>query len=110
MLPQYRELGLASLPTDIFARTRFVADPTRKVYRAYGLGRTTPDKVFGFKILKQYARWKRQGRPIRHTADDPMQRGGNFVVNRQGLLTQSHTGFDQAERPSPTEILAALQS
>lgn len=109
IVQQYQEQGL-NLPADIFARTRFVADPTRDVYRAYGLGHTTPDKVFGFKILRQYARWKQQGKPIRKTADDPMQRGGNFVVNRQGVLTLSHTGYDQSERPSPAEILAALNA
>lgn len=107
LVPNYAEQNL-SLPPEILARTRFVADPERKVYRAYGLGRTTSERVFGFKILRQYAKWKLQGKPIRKITDDPMQRGGNFVVNRAARLTLSHTGYDQSERPSPAEILAAL--
>lgn len=105
--PAYAERGLP-LPTDIFARTRFLSDPTRAVYRAYGLGRNTVWRVYGPKILWQYARWGAQGKPIRLN-DDALQRGGNFVVARDGRLTLAHTGRDQSDRPTPEAIIAALQ-
>lgn len=106
--PSYQEQGLAA-PAEIFARTRFLADPELTAYNAYGLGRNTPEEVYTRQILRQYARWRRQGKSIQEPAEDPLQRGGDFVVNRSSLLTLSHTGKDQSERPSVAQILAALK-
>lgn len=105
--PAYAERDLA-LPAEIFARTRFLADPARAVYQAYGLGRNAVWRVYGPQILWQYARWGAQGKPIRLN-DDALQRGGNFVVARDGLLTLAHTGRDQSDRPPPAAIIAALR-
>lgn len=105
--PAYAERGLA-LPINIFERVRFLADPSRGVYRAYGLGRNAVWRVYGPQILWQYARWGIQGKPIRLT-DDALQRGGNFVVARDGRLTLAHTGRDQSDRPAPARIIEALR-
>jgi hypothetical protein len=94
---------------DPFAHTRFVADPTLSVYHAYGLGRNSAFKVYGAKILWQYAIWASQGKPIKRSGGDTLQRGGDFVVGRDGRLTLSHVGDDQSERPSIEAVLAALQ-
>ena len=94
---------------DPFAQTRFVADPTLSVYHAYGLGRNSALKVYGAKILWQYAIWASQGKPIKRSGGDTLQRGGDFVVGRDGRLTLSHVGDDQSERPSIEAVLAALQ-
>lgn len=109
LAPRYREHGLA-LPANPFARTRFVADPELAVYHAYGLGRNSRWRVYGPGILWQYARWWAQGKPLRKVQDDPLQRGGNFVVGRDGRLTFAHTGRDQADRPSAAAILEALRA
>jgi hypothetical protein len=108
LAPDYEKRGL-TLPADPFARTRFLADPTRVVYHAYGLGRNSVLRVYGPRILWHYGRAWMQGRPPSVQAD-PLQRGGNFVVGRDGTLTLSHTGRDQADRPSPDAILAALRA
>ncbi|HUY75698.1 MAG TPA: AhpC/TSA family protein [Ktedonobacterales bacterium] len=104
--PAYAVRGLA-LPPDPFERTRFLADPTRAVYHAYGLGRNAVWRVYGSRILWQYATWGVQGKPIRLN-DDALQRGGDFVVGRDERLTLAHTGRDQADRPSPKQIIEAL--
>lgn len=92
-----------------FARTRFLSDPEREVYRAYGLDRLSPLRAGSPHILNQYLRWTLQGRPVHLTTEDVLQRGGNFVVGRDGHLTFSHTGRDQSDRPSADAILAALR-
>ncbi len=91
-----------------FVRTQFLADPARQAYHAYGLGRLTPLKAGGPRILKQYVRWLFQGRPVHWTTEDVLQRGGDFVVGRDGRLTFCHVGRDQSETPSADAILAAL--
>jgi hypothetical protein len=107
LAPAYRSQGLA-VPDTVFERTHFLADPSRVVYHAYGLGRNSIWRVYGPRILWQYALWWIQGKPIR-LRDDALQRGGNFVVGRDGHLTLAHTGRDQSDRPEPAEILAALR-
>lgn len=103
----YMENGLTR-PDNFFARTRFVADSELAVYRAYGLGRNKPEEVYSFKILRQYARWRAQGRPVHQPTEDPLQRGGDFVVGRDGRLNFSYCGRDQADRPLISSILNAL--
>ncbi len=106
LAPAYAERGLA-LPADSFERTRFLADPLRTVYHAYGLGRNAVWRVYGPQILWQYAKWWAQGKPIKIN-DDALQRGGDFVVTADGRLTLAYTGRDQADRPKIDRIIEAL--
>lgn len=108
LAPSYRQRNL-SLPENPFPRTRFVADPARVAYAAYGLGRNSVLRVYGPRILWQYLLWGIQGKPIR-IRDDTLQRGGDFVVGRDGRLILAHTGRDQSDRPSASAILAALDN
>lgn len=108
LLPHYEEQGW-QWPADLFARTRFLADPSLAAYHAYGLGRNTLRQVYSREILRQYARWRAQGRPIHLPQADVLQRGGNFVVNRAGRLTLAHTGRDQSERPSVAQLLESMR-
>jgi hypothetical protein len=95
-------------PVDFFTRTRFVSDAELRAYRAYGLGRHTVWEAYGPKIVWQYLHFIAQGKPLRMPKADTLQKGGDFVVNRQGRLTLSHVGRDQSDRASVAAILAAL--
>jgi hypothetical protein len=108
LAPAYAERNVEQPPADPFARTRFLADPERGVYQAYGLGPNSVFRVYGLRILWQYLRWGLQGKPIR-LRDDTLQRGGDFVVGRDGHFTLAHTGRDQSDRPPVRAILAALR-
>ena len=104
--PSYQEQGV-NCPQP-FERTRFLANPDRSVYHAYGLGQNSPREVYSFKILRQYARWKAAGKPVELPSQDALQRGGDFVTGPSGRLTLAHTGRNQSERPPVEEILAAM--
>jgi len=93
---------------DPLRRSIFLADPTLSAYRAYGLGRYSVVTVYGPQILWQYAKWAMQGKKIKRPTEDPLQRGGDFVVGRDGRIKLAHTGRDQSERPSVEIILNAL--
>jgi hypothetical protein len=56
LAPAYASQGLA-VPDTVFERTYFLADPSRAVYHAYGLGRNSIWRVYGPRILWQYALW-----------------------------------------------------
>lgn len=106
LMPSYEGQDLP--PADPFAHTRFVADPSLAAYHAYGLGRNSALRVYGPGILLQYARWALQGKSIRKPPEDPLQRGGDFVIGRDGRLTLAFVGRDQSERPAVAALLAAL--
>ncbi len=98
----------AEMPREWRANTRFIADSSLRIYRAYGLGRNSPLRVYGPRILLHYAlRWLR-GHGIPKVVEDPLQRGGDFVVDAQGRVALSHVGVDQADRPPVERIIAAL--
>ena len=104
---EYERRGLA-LPVDVFARTRFTADPALAAYHTYGLGRNSPLRVYGPRILWRYAMEALRGRRLQQMNQDTLQRGGDFVIGRNGRLTLAHTGRDQAARPPIAAILDAL--
>ena len=103
----YRENGI-EMPDSIFAGTIFLSDPELTAYHAYGLGRMPPLRAFGLKTIAQYVRWSFQGKLIAKWYGNPFQRGGDFVVGSNGLITLAHTGPDQANRPAPQRIIEAL--
>lgn len=105
--PSYESRNLM-IDENVFQRSQFLADPALTAYHAYGLGRNSLLKVYGPRILWQYVRWAIQGKPIKRPAEDPLQRGGDFVVGRDGRLTFAHLGRDQSDRPPVTAILGAL--
>lgn len=106
-----RWVGLAldiEVPREWRANTRLIADPALRIYHAYGLGRNSPLRVYGPRILLHYGlRWLR-GHGIPKAAEDPLQRGGDFVVDAEGRIALSHVGVDQADRPPAERIVAAL--
>lgn len=103
----FQEQKLAR-PDNFFARTRFVSDPQLAAYHAYGLGRHSMLKAYGAKIVWRYLHFIAQGKPLRMPNGDTLQKGGDFVANREGRITLSHIGRDQSERPEIAEVLAAL--
>lgn len=109
LVREYTQLGLA-LPEQPFARTRFAADPALAAYSAYGLGRNSYLRIYGPRILAHYALALLAGRRLPKLNQDTRQRGGDFVVGPDGLLTFAHTGRDQADRPAVQALLAALRS
>jgi hypothetical protein len=91
------------------AHTRFLADPDLAVYHAYGMGRNSALRVYGPRILWQYLRWAALRVPIRRPAEDPLQKGGDFVVGAGHRVTLAHVGRDQADRPPLAALLAACR-
>jgi hypothetical protein len=102
--------GLDPPPAVRMARTKFLADPERAAYRAYGLGRHSVSEVYSLPILRQYGRWALEGKPLRKADGDTLQRGGDFVVSTDGKLKLAHLGRDQSQRPPLRDILDALGS
>lgn len=93
----------------LFTETRFVADQDLQVYHAYGLGRNALWQVYHPRVLLHYAGLALRRKRLPATTQDPLQRGADFVVARDGRIALAHVGRNQADRPTPAALLAALR-
>lgn len=85
-------------------------DPDRAAYRAFGLERTPwytlvrPDVVLGY--LWQIVRLVPVKLPYRR--EDVLQLGGDFLLDRQGNVVFAYRSRVPTDRPSVTQLLAAI--
>lgn len=91
------------------AAFRFLADPDRAAYRAYGLERGTAWQVYGPGVWLAGAKALLRGGTGK-PAGDVRQLPGTFVIDRQGTVRFAHYPRNQAEKPSLEEIAAVLES
>ncbi|MCC6175669.1 MAG: redoxin domain-containing protein [Chloroflexi bacterium] len=86
------------------------ADESRAIYRAYGLNRGSWRQTLTLKALAPYARMLLSGRAVRAApGQDIRQRGGDFVVGRDGRLTLAYASDDPSDRPAVASIIAACR-
>ena len=89
---------------------QLLIDPERRVYQAYGLGRGTRRRVYGWRSARRYFQiYRDRGFADMHRAtEDTLQLGGDFVIDAQGLLTYGFWGAGPDDRPAVTELIAAI--
>jgi hypothetical protein len=87
-----------------------LVDPTRAVYRAYGLGRGSVRKVWGPKTWWAYAKLIGRGRHFQLPTEDTLQLGGDFVVGRDGRLVYVFRSDDPDDRPTVDDLLVAVRN
>ena len=87
-----------------------VSDPSRAAYRAYGLGRGSVARVWGWQAARRYAQILRRSglRSWRRPTEDTLQLGGDFVVNPDGTLVYGFWGEGPDDRPSVDDLIAAI--
>jgi peroxiredoxin len=84
-------------------------DPERAAYRAYGLAESKR-RAWGLRNLLYYARARWQGRAIPpSTGEDTGQLGGDFIIDRQGILRLVHPSRDPTDRPAVEKLLQTLR-
>jgi hypothetical protein len=87
-----------------------LVDEARTAYRAYGLTRGSWVQTLTPRALAPYARLLVSGRLVRAApGQDIRQRGGDFVVGRDGRLTLAHDSDDPADRPDVGSIVEACR-
>jgi peroxiredoxin len=88
-----------------------VCDPTLAAYREFQLGRSSwlsfarPDVTARF--IKMMFRGQKPAKP--DPADDLLQLGGDFVLDRDRRVIYSHPSSEATDRPSGEELLAAVR-
>ena len=105
LLDEYQERRDLSLP--------ILIDANRDVYAAYGLGRGSIGRVWGWATLRRYAQILRSsGRGMADlvsATEDTRQLGGDFVIAPDGRLSWGYWSEGPADRPSVDDVLEAVE-
>ncbi len=101
-LPAYRERH--HLDLDV------VVDEGRSSYRAFGLGRGSIGRVWGWRAARRYLEILRADgvRGLRRPTEDTLQLGGDFIVDPDGTLVYGFWGQGPDDRPDVDELIGAL--
>jgi len=89
-----------------------LVDDDRGTYRAFGLGRGSVRRVWGWRALRRYVEIARSrglaglGRPT----EDTLQLGGDFVIGPDGVLAWGYWGEGPDDRPSVDELVSAVNA
>ena len=85
-----------------------LVDPERRVYRAYGLEKGAWWRFLLPKVALGYWRMMESGAQVQRPEEDPLQLGGDFVVDPDGRLALVHPAKDPTDRPSVAALLAMI--
>ncbi len=83
-------------------------DPEREVYRMYGLQESWL-RSWNWRTIRLYARLLLSGRKWRGIQGKSTQLGGDFIVDRDGVLRLVYPSREAADRPPVAELLALLR-
>ena len=105
LLDGYQERRDLSLP--------ILIDGNRDVYAAYGLGRGSFGRIWGWATLRRYAQiLRRSGRGMTDlvpATEDTRQLGGDFVIAPDGRLSWGYWSAGPADRPSVNDVFEAVE-
>ena len=86
------------------------ADPERKAYQAFSLGRIPLWKILMPGVIWKYLVLIAKGFRVRGTqGDDIYQGGGDFLVLPTGQVVYAHRSDDPTDRPTLADLEQALE-
>jgi hypothetical protein len=85
-----------------------LVDDERRVYRAYGLEQGAFWRFLLPKVALGYLRMMEAGRQVQRPHEDPLQLGGDFVVDPAGLIALAHPCKDPTDRATADELASAV--
>jgi len=86
-----------------------IIDETRELYRSYGMLSASFWNIWGPKTWLAYLREIIKGRKLKRSEADIMQRGGDVLVDPNGIVQMHHVGKGPADRPSVQMILKIIE-
>ncbi len=84
-------------------------DQDRNAYQAFGL-ESSVLRSWGLKNMRYYANAIRSGKKFLGTRGNANQLGGDFIIDKQGIIQLAYPSHDPTDRPSINQILTTLHS
>jgi len=88
-----------------------LVDPGRDTYRAFGLGRGSVARVYGWRVARRYLEILRADglSGLARPTEDTLQLGGDFVIGPDGTLVYGFWGDGPDDRPSVDDLITAVE-
>lgn len=111
------KVAIVTFENDFFARSYIaetgldwplLIDSDRVLYRGYGMLAASFWDIWGPRTWLVYARELLKGQKLQAAGSDVMQRGGDVLIDPQGIVRLHHVGNGPADRPEVAEILARI--
>lgn len=108
------KIAVVTFENDFFARRYAVetslawpllVDDTREAYREYGMLSASFWDVWGPKTWWAYLKEIVKGEKLRKSEGDVFQRGGDVLIDPDGIVVLHHIGVGPADRPAVETIL-----
>jgi hypothetical protein len=87
-----------------------LVDDTRDVYRKFGMLAASFWDVWGLKTWRVYFRELRKGNRPKKSDGDIYQRGGDVLIDPDGIVRLHHIGEGPADRPEIPSLLKIVSS
>jgi hypothetical protein len=85
-----------------------LVDEKRDLYRAYGMLDAGFWDIWGPSTWLAYLKEILRGRLPKHSSGDIRQRGGDVLIDPQGIIRLHHIGVGPADRPEVKNILKVV--
>lgn len=98
----------AAFKAEMRSPHRFISDPERALYEAFGLQRGGFTQVFNLRTFRRGVEAMRQGHLNRKPTSDPWQLAGTFIVDTDGEVVWNRQARDAADVATAAEIRERL--
>jgi len=86
-----------------------IIDENREIYRSYGMFSASFWNIWGPKTWLAYLKEIIKGQKLKKSEADVMQRGGDVLIDPNGIVLMHHVGEGPADRPSVEMILRRIK-
>ena len=87
-----------------------LVDEKRELYRGYGMLAASFWDIWGLKTWWAYLKAVLHGQKLQQSHGDISQRGGDVLIDSEGVVRLHHVGEGPADRPSLAQLLEAIRA
>ena len=87
-----------------------LVDEKRELYRGYGMLAASFWDIWGVKTWLAYAKAMLAGQKLQQSHGDISQRGGDVLIDPEGMVRLHHVGEGPADRPGVVQFLDAIRA
>ena len=87
-----------------------LVDKTRDLYRAYSMLNGSFWDIWGLKTWIAYFKELRKGHKPKESRGDVMQRGGDVLIDPNGIIRLHHVGTGPGDRPTIDSIIGVIRN
>ena len=95
---------------DTMLQWPILTDTTRELYKGYGMFTASFWDVWGLKTWQVYFKEFLIGNKPKKSEGDIYQRGGDVLIDPDGIVRLHHIGQGPADRPAISKILQVIQT